>query len=157
TLLSTVQFVRFLPDAMEHNLDNLTNELHRGNQIARDNERAQQSLGMSIEGAIALLPSPAAADQFCEIIRRRQAEPAWAGLIQGCETISSIVPKEQEQKLAVIRDIQRRISDSVLDNVPPELSPRLREVRADLAAQRMVSATDAPASLVDRFREQDGT
>ena len=157
TLLSAVQFVRFLPDAVEHNLDNLTNELHRGNEIARDNERAQQSLGMSIEGAIALLPSPDAADEFCEVIHRRQGEERSAGLIQGCETISLVVPKEQEQKLAVIADIERRISDLVLDSLSPELSGRLREVRADLAVQRAISAADAPLSLVDHFREQDGT
>jgi len=157
TLLSAVQFVRFLPDAMERNLDNLTNELHRGNEVARDNQRAQQSLGMSIEGAIALLPSSNAADEFCEVIQRRQEEERSPGLIQGCETISSVVPTEQEQRLAVIADVEHRISDLVLDSLDPELSARLRQVRTDLAAQRIISAADAPPSLIDRFREQDGT
>jgi predicted RND superfamily exporter protein len=114
-------------------------------------------LGISIEGAIALLPSSNAADEFCEVIQRRQEEERSPDLIQGCETISSVVPTEQEQKLAVIADVERRISDLVLDSLDPELSARLRQVRTDLAAQQLISAADAPPSLIDRFREQDGT
>ena len=157
TLLSAVQFVRFLPDAMERNLNNVTNEVKKNNEVARYNDRAQASLGMSIEGAIALLPSPQAATEFCQVIRQRQADPRRAGLIEGCETIASVVPEQQEQKLALIRDIEHRISDFVLDSVDPNQSQRLRQLRTELAAQRVVTATDAPPTLVDRFREQDGT
>jgi len=157
TLFSAVQFVRFLPDAMERNLENVTNELQATNETARFNDRGQKSIGMSIEGAIALLPSPQAADEFCQGIRHRQSEPRWQGLIDRCETISSVIPVDQDQKLAVISSIRQRLSDLVLDSVDPKQSDRLRQVREDLAAQRIVTAADAPTVLVDPFREQDGT
>ena len=157
TLFSAVQFIRFLPDAMERNLENVTNELQATNETARFNDRGQKSIGMSIEGAIALLPSPRAADEFCQVIRHRQSEPRWKGLIDRCETISSVIPVDQEQKLAVISSIRQRLSDLLLDSVDPKQRDRLRQVREDLAAQRIVTAADAPTAIVDPFREQDGT
>jgi predicted exporter len=157
TLLAAVEFIRFLPDAMERNLENVTNELKATNEVARYNARGQESIGMSIEGAIALLPSPQAADEFCQVIRHRQSEPRWKPLIDRCETISSVIPADQEQKLAVISSIRRRMSDLLLDSVDPKQRDRLRQVREDLAAQRTVTAAEAPNVLVDPFREQDGT
>ncbi len=157
TLFSAVQFIRFLPDAMERNLENVTNELQATNETARFNDRGQKSIGMSIEGAIALLPSRQAADEFCRVIRHRQSEPRWKGLIDRCETISSVIPVDQEQKLAVISSIRQRLSDLLLDSVDPKQRDRLRQVREDLAAQRIVTAADAPTAIVDPFREQDGT
>jgi predicted RND superfamily exporter protein len=157
TLLSAVEFIRFLPDAMERNLENVTNELKATNEVARYNARGQESIGMSIEGAIALLPSPQAADEFCQVIRHRQLEPRWKPLLDRCETISSVIPADQEQKLAVISSIRRRMSDLLLDSVDPKQRDRLRQVREDLAAQRTVTAAEAPNVLVDPFREQDGT
>src|SRR5262249_37819252 len=53
--------------------------------------------------------------------------------------------------------LQRRISDLVLEKLDPQQSDRLRQVRSDLAAQQQVTEKDAPASLVDQFRERDGT
>jgi len=150
-------FLRQLPEALERNLTNLTNELRRQNELVRDNDRAQASLGKSIAGAIALLPSPADAEGFCDVIRERQAQPRWSRLIDNCETISSVVPQQQPQKLAVIGDIVRQLSNLVLEQLSPEQSKRLREVKSQLAAQRILTLQSAPPSLVDRFRERDGT
>ena len=156
-IVSAVSFVRFLPQAMERNLDNVTNELNPKNEVFRDNRRAQESLGKSIAGAIALLPSPQAAEDFCTVIRQRQAEARWSDLIDGCDTLSSVVPADQQQKLVLIGEIRRRLSDAVLEKMDPAQAERLRQVRADFAVQRPVSANEAPQSLVDRFRERDGT
>jgi len=155
-LISAVHFIRFLPQAMERNLENVTNELARNSESRRANDRAQVSLGRPLEGTIALLPSSEAADEFCGVIRQRQAQPRWADLIDGCETLSSVVPAYQDEKLAVISDVRRRISDFLLEKLDSPQSDRLRQVRSDLAVQRHVSIDEAPPSLVDRFRERDG-
>jgi uncharacterized protein len=156
-VVSIVLFAQFIPRAMERNLDNVTNELSSTNQIFRDNQRAQQSLGKSIAGAIALLPTPEGAEQFCAAIRERQAQPTYAPLIDGCENIRSVIPADQDKKLALIGEIRRRLSDAVLEKLDPKHSERLRQVRADFAMQRRVTPDEAPQTLVDRFRERDGT
>lgn len=155
--VAVVAFLRHLPQTLERNLSNLTNELRGEDQLLRDNALAQASLGKSIAGALALLSSQAEAEEFCEVIRRRQAEPRWSKLIESCESISSVLPNQQPQKLSIIADIQRQLSDLVLEHLPPEQANRLRQVKSQLAAQRLLTLQMVPPTLLDRFRERDGT
>jgi hypothetical protein len=158
TVASTVLFVRFVPNAMERNLDNLTNEVKGHTQLRRDNDRGNSALGQSIAGVIALLPSPETAEGYCDAVRARvDQQPRLRQLIDGCETISSVVPAQQDRKLPLIRDIAERLTDNVLSRLPPAQAARAREIRADLAAQRPLTVADAPQVLVDRFRERDGS
>ncbi len=157
TAASAAVFLWRLPNAMELDLNNLTNEVKGNPELVRDNDRANTSLGASIAGVVALLPSEADAEAYCAAVRRRAEEPRFRGLVQGCETLATVVPSDQEAKLRVIADIRRRLSDAVLDELPPRAAARAREIRAELAAQRPVTVAEAPPSLVDRFRENDGS
>jgi uncharacterized protein len=144
--------------AMERNLDNLSNELKGRKTLTDDNQRANEALGKSLAGAIALLDSRADADAFCAVIRDRMKTPPNDRLIDGCDTISSVLPAQQPEKLAVIRQIVSELPDSLLGRISdPVQRQRLRTVRDQLAAQKPVSAGEAPPSLLDRFRERDGT
>jgi len=157
TIISLAAFLRQLPNALERNLENLTNDLSRQKQLVEDNARAQAALGRSVAGAIALLPTPEAADEFCEVVRQRATQPQWAGLIDGCDTISSVVPRFQPEKLAIIHEIERMLSDLVLERLSADQAKRLRIVKSQLAAQRPLTIQEASPTLVDRFRERDGT
>lgn len=151
-------FIAALPNGMERNLNNLTNELKGQEELLRDHDRAQSSLGKSIAGSIALLPSREDADRFCKaVLERRSKEPRFDRVVEGCDTISIVVPSEQEAKLAIIRDIGKRVSDAVLDRLPAKQAERLRSVREELRKQAPVTVEDAPATLIDRFRERDGS
>jgi hypothetical protein len=143
-LISIVLFVRHLPYALERNLQNLTNRLRGDDQLLRDNDRAQSALGTSIAGALALLPSWEEADLFCDVIRARQQQPRWSNLIQGCETLSSVVPRDQEEKLAIIAEIRTMISDLVLERLSKEQSERLRQVRATGRSDESQSSPPRP-------------
>ncbi len=149
-------FVLGLPHSMERNLDNLSNELRGVEELRRDHDRAQTSLGKSIAGSVALLDSREDAERFCHAIRDRMQHAAVSRLIDGCETISSVVPADQEAKLALLREVSAELSDRILARVDPKQRERLLSLRRDLDAQRPVGAHEAPATLVDRFRERDG-
>jgi len=159
TLIAAALFIRQVKrGAMEHNLDNLSNELKGRKTLTDDNQRANDALGKSLAGAIALLPSREAADEFCGVIRQRMKEPAYARVIDGCDTISSVLPAQQEKKLAIIHDIVGQLPDSTLAKLKDARQrERLRAVRDQLAAQKPVTAADAPPTLLDRFRERDGS
>jgi hypothetical protein len=157
TIISAVLFIRQLPNAMERNLENLSNEIKGNQTLLRDHARAGTSLGASTAGVIALLNSWDEADEFCDAIRKRAQEPQYSKLIESCTTLSSVVPRDQPQKLAVIRDIVAELPDSVVNRLDPPLRARVREVRAELAAQTPVTVQHAPQSLVDKFRERDGS
>lgn len=158
TAASLAVFAWRLPNAMERNLDNLTNDATGGEALRRDHARARDSLGASVAGAIALLPTRDAADGYCDALRQRmEARPRLKQLIEGCETVATVVPSHQEEKLAILRDIGERLTDRVLAHLPAEQASRAREIRAQLAEQRLVKDDEAPPSLVDQYRERDGT
>jgi uncharacterized protein len=158
TVVAGALFVRALPVTIERNLKNLTNQLKGQDTLLKDHDRASAALGKSISGAIALLDSPEEAEAFCAVVRTRMENPRYQPVIQGCDTVRAVLPGEQEQKLAVIHDIARRLSDAVIDSLPEEgQRVRARTVRADLRSQAPVTLAEAPATLFDRFRERDGT
>jgi len=159
TVASCVAFgLQIKRGALERNLDNLSNDLKGQETLKQDENRAQAALGKSLAGAIAVVDSWPDADGFCGVIRQRMKQPPNDKLIDGCDTLSSVVPLDQGEKLAVIREILAELPDSVVRRVDdPVLRERLRKVRADLAAQRPLKVAEAPPTLLDRFRERDGT
>ena len=155
---SVTLFLWRLPHAMERNLNNLTNEVKGNPELRRDNDRANAALGQSIAGVVALLPSREAAEGYCAAVQQRTSrQPRLRELIDGCETLSTVVPSDQDEKLDLIRQIRERLTDGLLSRLPAPQAARAREIRADLAAQRPLRVEEAPPSLVDRFREADGT
>jgi predicted RND superfamily exporter protein len=157
TVVAAVVFIRALPVTIERNLKNLTNELRGQDTLLRDHDRASSALGKSISGAIALLDSTEEAEAFCAVARERMENPRYRPVIQGCETLRVVVPGDQAQKLLVIQDIARRLSDAVVDSLPEADRARARTVRAELKSQEPVTVAQAPATLLDRFRERDGS
>ncbi len=157
TAASVALFVHRLPSAIQRNLATLTNDIRDNPRLMRDKRRADEALGQSSQGVIALLPSPDHADGFCEVIRDRQRQPRWRKLVESCETLSSVVPAEQEEKLRAIDDIRKLLSGAVISRLPPGRAAVAREIRSELATQRLVTVADAPAALVDQFRERDGS
>jgi uncharacterized protein len=157
TLVASVLFVRALPVAIERNLKNLTNELRGQDTLLKDHDRASSALGKSISGAIALLDSPEEAEVFCRVVRSRMENPRYHPVIQGCETLEAVLPGQQAAKLDVIHDIARRLSDGVVDSLAAGQRDRARTVRAELRSQAPLTLSQAPATLLDRFRERDGS
>jgi predicted RND superfamily exporter protein len=159
SVVAAVVFIRQLPTAMERNLENLSNDPPKGHrELTEAQDRANASFGKSLSGALALLDSPEDADAFCDVVKQRMKEPQYEKLIDGCETIASVVPAHQKEKLALIHEIVAEVPDNVLAKVPDaKQRERLRTVRDELAAQRPVTNAEAPPSLLDAIRERDGT
>ncbi len=167
-IASLAIFLWRLPTVMERNLENLGNDVRGSAVLRRDQDRANMSLGTSpgdrarkVAGGsvavVALLPSPDAAERYCEAIRERMRNPRVASLVADCQTVSSVVPTQQVEKLRLIGDIRARLTDKLIARLPPQQAARAREIRAQLGAQRPLRVDDAPSSLVDRFREHDRT
>jgi hypothetical protein len=84
-------------------------------------------LRQSIAGAIALLPSRAAADVYCaEVESRVRRDPRLRTLINACETFASVVPADQSEELTLLRDMGERLTDRVLAHLPAAQAERTR-------------------------------
>jgi uncharacterized protein len=157
SLAAAAIFLAWSPRAMERNLENLSNDLRGVAELRRDHSRGQAALGKSIAGSVALLESSEEAAQFCAVIRQRMQEPRYSSLIDGCETVFSVVPDRQGEKLALLEEIAAAIPERTLAHADSPTRERLAAIRADLLAQSPVAAEEAPSSLLDRFRERDGS
>jgi predicted RND superfamily exporter protein len=152
-----VRQIRSEAGAIEHNLDQLGNEPVAQAELVRDHQRANESLGKSVAGVVALLPTREAADAYCAQIKERIKVPRYAEVIQGCDTLSSVLPADQETKLALLGKIAARLTGGFLSSLSEDRRARVRAIRADLQAQAPIGLDDVPPSLLDRFRERDGT
>jgi len=159
TVVALGAFLRDLPNAMERNLENLSNEIKGNARLLRDHDRAGTSLGTSTASVLALLDSWPEADEFCDVIRKRAQRPEYAKLIDSCNTMSMVVPRPEQQKerLAAVRDLVSELNGRVLARVPADRRGRIEQVRAQLATQTPVTVQQAPPNLIDKFRERDGT
>jgi predicted RND superfamily exporter protein len=156
---SVILFIAAMPRVMETNLKHLDNRLTstQAKELLRDNDRANAALGSSAEGAVALLPSPVLADAFCATIRERKKLPVNAALIDDCLTLTSVVPRDQSKRLAIIEQIAGLLTDAVVESLPADQQARVSEVREQLTSQHPLAIEKAPPAPVDRFREADGT
>jgi uncharacterized protein len=150
-------FLVRLPHVQEMNLENLGNDVRGAPQWARDSTRANAATGRSNAGAIAILPTQEDADAYCAVVRERVAARQQANLVDGCETLSTVVPAQQAEKLVVLAQLRSELNDATLEALPPDQAARARVVREDLARQGPLTVAAAPHSLLDRFRERDGT
>ena len=156
-IASVAFFLVRLPHVLETNLENLGNDVRGDPQYVRDSTRANTATGRSLAGAIALLPSQEDAEAYCTVVRERTTERRQQYLVDGCETLSSVIPSHQAEKLAVIGQIRASLTDAALEALPAQEARRARIIRDELAKQEPMTLAEAPPSLLDRFRERDGT
>src|SRR5439155_24359879 len=80
-------------------------------------------------------------------------------LTNTCYILTMMVTRtdHQPQNLEAIREIAVELGGRVLSRLPAALRARVDEVRGELTAQRPVKLEEAPASLLDKFRERDGS
>jgi predicted RND superfamily exporter protein len=158
TIAAAAVFLAHLPDQLERNLQNLDNDPIASPQQRADGARAAGGYGQSTSGAIALLPTRAAAEAYCDVIRARlEARPEMKKIVQQCTTVSTVVPAHQEEKLALLAEIRGRLTDRILERLSPAQAARARDLRAELAAQTKLLDDQAPPSLLDVYRERDRT
>jgi predicted RND superfamily exporter protein len=96
-----------------------------------------------------------AADE-AECARRVAAGEPTGGLLSAVATAYDYLPKDQEEKLAVIASIRKHLADPAMDALSDD---QKREVDAWAPPQdlRELSLRDVPESLARPFRELDGT
>ena len=85
----------------------------------------------------------------------REAAPP-PRLIAGVSTLQDFLPKDQDQKIKILREIRKLLPRSFLDSLRPEDRRIAREILAP-EARVPFSEKDLPEAVRERFRERDGT
>jgi len=123
-----------------------------------------EALGMGSVGAgyiantgVLLVEDPARADAVAAALRAQDA--AGPKLLADVRTLSSLLPREQAEKLEILSRLRKRIDDALhrhADVLSPDEQHRLREARPP-ESLRAIDADDLPRIVREAFTEVDGT
>ncbi len=142
---------RFLPDALEGNINNLRTRT-RGATAAMD-DRVGAILGETLTPAVVLADSPEQARLICQALERLRAAQRENPTIGWCRSVESFLPADQDAKLAVLTRLRARLDRTPRALLPADVARRLGELRGRLAGGR-VTLADVPEELRRQFRDR---
>jgi predicted RND superfamily exporter protein len=158
-LATIVPLVRYVRDPMEWNFTKLRSRETRAQQSWSKMYR----LGMGNVGAgqigtdaVLLVDEPAQADEVAEALRKQdRGAGETRNLLREVRTVHSVLPADQDAKLAVLARIRSRI-DKHLHLLSEDERSWVGELRPPDYLRRL-SVADLPPTVVDMFTENDGT
>ncbi len=156
---AAVSYLYLSQDPMEYDMNKITNE-RRGKSAALTlSSRVGSIVGRMSQDGMAIMTDrldqvPMLAD---ELQKRHDAAPADKKPFERVVTIYSLLPKDQEQKIPLVEDMQRilqkaRTRGFVSDADWAELSPYLPE-----GELKVLGIPDLPEPVARPFTEKDGT
>jgi uncharacterized protein len=157
-VVSIVAMVRFLPRSLETDINNLRNKPSVKTQSGTNvlDNRVCNVRGESLTPAVVLADSPQQADRVCAALERKKAAaPVDNPPMDWCRTLNSLLPDDQDQKLALVARMRHRLEKTPRNLLPVDVRKRIDELQGHLLVRRL-STTDLPEELRIRFREKDG-
>jgi hypothetical protein len=155
-VISVVAIVRTAPRSLETDMNNIRNKssVETGTNVL-DN-RIGAMMGDSLHPAVVLADGPHQARRICEAYDRLRERHAKRPPVEWCRSIHSLLPEQQQEKLAIVASIRERLDKTPRDLLPDDVRSRLDELRARLEVRALV-ITDIPDELRRRFRDKNGT
>jgi predicted RND superfamily exporter protein len=153
---SIAAVVHFLPEALEYDLRRLRNRSSETSATSQLGKRIGQVLGQSLTPAVVATRDRDQARRVCEALNARARRDGPRAPLKECASIWSLLPEMQEEKLARIAELQRKISSVPREALGAEVREALAYLEAHLSVQRL-SPDDLPEELSRRFLERDGT
>ncbi|MCE9624027.1 MAG: MMPL family transporter [Deltaproteobacteria bacterium] len=119
------------------------------NRIAKQRQRVTAGERVSTPAAV-LIQSQAQADAIKAAVEKiRDSNPATT--LQGTNSVYSLVPDQQLEKTAVIREIQALLEDDTIKLVPDDKRQDLDRFKKSLAETAPFTAEAVPREIEDRF------
>ncbi|GAC1342691.1 MAG: hypothetical protein NVSMB23_15660 [Myxococcales bacterium] len=155
--LCALPVAHYLHDPLEWNFQNLRSEETRSQQ----NWSTMYRLGMGDVGAgqiatdgVLLVDTPAQAEPVAQALRDQDAKKGGLHILKEVRTLTSVLPQDQERKLALLSRIRGQI-----DRAQRRASPEERELLARLRppeSLRKLGVADLPEKVRDMFTELSG-
>ena len=112
--------------------------------------------GHSFSPLVILPKDREASRKIAAVFRDEKEKEGKSSLITTVQTLDDFIPKDQNQKVRVIQDIQRMLPPRLIQYLPPVEKRQIKEL---LNPKSFIpfSEKDLPKLLLDKFREMDGT
>lgn len=104
--------------------------------------------------AVVLTPGYEEAEQVANAVRFRMKSDSLSPTIQSVMTMTDLLPRDQDQKLAIIRKLRRQITPAMIDSTPEPLHSNLVKLR-DAWESRKLTVADLPLNYKKKFIGMD--
>jgi predicted RND superfamily exporter protein len=156
TLASFATFTRYSPNILETDLSKLRNKESMTTGSAYLSKHLDEIFQRFLSPLVILPESRENARKIAALLKSQKAKEGSKSLIASVQTLDDFIPTQQEEKIAVLKEIKNLL--------PPKLLRRLSEGDQKLVGEFLSDAVmkpiyqkDLPPLVLSKFTEKDGS
>ncbi len=154
SILSSLYFIKFLPDCLEYNFENLRSKMSLRSGTAVIDERISRILKKSSTPAIIPVESMEEGKEVCEVLREDSEK--YKGKIGKCVNIYSLLPDDQKSKIKIVEEIYNLIKDIDEKWLDEKKAEELRKFKKLFEEVRPFGINEIPDILRRQFSDAYG-
>lgn len=154
TAISVLAVAWYIPHSLEYDFSKLNFKAPKSEDTWEDKARGRLDdiFGESTSPSVIVLDNPDQGRPYCDAIIAKDPKDAY---IESCKTLSTFVPKEQDEKLGVLADMRTLLSSSTLKFLTPEQLEEVNKFK-DTFDLRKLTEKDVPDEVKEMFKDIDG-
>jgi predicted RND superfamily exporter protein len=157
SFLAVMRVRHFGHDSIEYDFSRLRRADSHVSGEAYWGRRMDELLGRYLTPLVVLTDAPRDAAANARALRSAMAHPPLAGVVDSVVAIDDLVPARQEEKLAVVRQIQKDLTPRIRTMLSPEQRDFVDRYLRAPGNGRPIGPVDLPPSITSGLRERDGT
>jgi predicted RND superfamily exporter protein len=154
SIASLATFARYQPDILETDLKKLRNKESMTVGSGYLSMHVDEIFGRYLSPMVVLPHDRKDTLFIAEKLKAKKAQDGPDSLIAAVQTIDDFIPKDQEQKIKLLREIQDLLPPQILNRLPPH-ERKLAQNFIDSRIKKPITMGDLPQLVITKFTEKD--
>lgn len=147
---------KFIPNSIEYDFSKLRNKISAVDGTEALEKRVAKLWSGSMTPAVVLLDRPEDAKTVCDSVKlNNESRPFSERMVDNCVSVYDLLPKDQENKIAILSQFNRLLNKSWINKISGENGDLIRKMKKSLE-KTMLQVEDLPDDLVRNFKDLDG-
>jgi predicted RND superfamily exporter protein len=156
-LVSAGLVLWFIPNSFEYDFSKLLQKSRKKTEAEALKTRVNAIFGESLSPVVIVADRLDQVEAIQrEVLRKRDAEPADDRIIDTCKTLVASLPRDQEEKMAVLQELRALLEDDTISLLPDSLRRKADQIKGEIAQLKPVGLDDLPAMMTHNYEELDG-
>lgn len=156
TVISSAMLFRYSPSIIETDLSKLRNKWSIEKGSGFYSKYVDEIFGRYLSPMVALPRNRDHAIKLAELYKEKMRADGEKSLIKNVSILDDFIPKDQPEKIKILRDIDRLLPASIRIQMDPGERKRVQDfIRPE--AFKPIGMTDLPALVIGKFTEKDGS
>lgn len=156
TLLAFMSFIRYDSGIIQTDLSKLRDKTSMESGSAFNSKFVDQVFERYLSPVVILPKSREDAYLIAQRLKQKKEESGEKSFISAVYSIDDFLPRQQERKIHLLRDIQKILPERMIRRLPTDQQKLVAELLAP-ENFRLVTEKDLPPLILTKFTERDGT